>query len=205
MYGNKSFVILLILITCLSNAASYAQSEVKTDSAAKRKKSFVLYVGGGLSYYSAPINTQPIGLQTNITRVGPAATFRLMWHPQHQLRIGLETGYTNFYSYNLKNGNINGKVSLTAIPVLIVWSMPVLKRVSVFAGFGSYFLTSHLNYSGQVNSKTFSLGSNIAVAYLQPVSKKLRLAAEAKWMNAFETRDHALSLQVQLAWKFLEW
>lgn len=184
---------------------SFAQAVVKSEAITSRNKSFVLYVGGGVSAYTARINTQPIGLQTNINRVSPAATLRIMWHPQYRLRLGLETGYTDFYSYNLKNGNTKGDVSLTAIPILITWSMPVVKRLSIYAGFGSYFLTSRLNYNGKVKSTTFSLGSNFALAYVQPISKNLQLAAEVKWMDAFETRDHALSIQTQLAWTFLEW
>ena len=76
-----------------------------------------------------------------------------------------------------------------------------IKRVSIFAGIGSYWLTTRLNYDGQVKSKTFSLGSNIALSYIQPLSKTLGLAAEAKWMNAFETKDNLLSLQVLLVWQ----
>jgi hypothetical protein len=96
-------------------------------------------------------------------------------------------------------------MTLTAIPILITWSMPVVKRLHVFAGFGTYFLTTHLDYKGKVKSKNLSLGSNIALAYQQPVSKNLRLALEAKWMNAYVSRNSALSLQLLLAWKFLEW
>jgi hypothetical protein len=82
--------------------------------------------------------------------------------------------------------------------------MPVVKRVSIFAGLGSYWLTTNLNYNGHVKSKTFSLGSNIALSYTQPLSKTLGLAAEAKWMNAFETKDNLLSLQVLLVWRIFK-
>jgi hypothetical protein len=49
------------------------------------------------------------------------------------------------------------------------------------------------------------LGSNIALAYQQPVSKRLQLSLEAKWMNAFVSKNSAVGLQMQLAYKFLEW
>lgn len=185
--------------------SSFAQRAVKDVVRESRHKSLLLDVGIGASYYVAPINHQPIGLQTNVNRFSPATTLRVMWQPQYRLAVGLESGYTNFYSYNLKNGNINGKLNLTAIPILITWSMPVVKRVRIYAGFGSYFLTSRLNYESKTTSTTFSLGSNIALSYQQPVSKNLSIAAEAKWMNAFETKDQALSLQAHLVWKFLDW
>ena len=183
---------------------SFAQSNVKTDTVVTRTQSFVLYVGGGLAGYTTTINPAEGILQGDVSKISPVGAFRIMWHPGYRLRLGIETGYTNFYSYHVKNGNVSGKVSLDAIPLLIVWSMPVVKRVSIFAGLGSYWLTTRLNYDGQVKSKTFSLGSNIALSYTQPLSKTLGLAAEAKWMNAFETKDNLLSLQVLLVWRIFK-
>lgn len=191
----------MILLTC---SKSFAQDVIKADLPEKRNKSFQLTVGGGVSHYIATINTDPLGIETNVVRTGPAATIRAMWQPQFRLRVGIETGFTNFYSYSLKNGGTNGEVQLSAIPILITWSMPVVRRVRIYAGFGSYFLTSHLKYAGKVNSTTFSLGSNIALSYTQPVSKKVGIAVEGKWANAFETKDNALSLQLHFSWTFWE-
>lgn len=196
---------MLLLMVLLTIGNLFAQEVIKTDLPEKRNKSFQLTVGGGMSYYIAAVNNESIGIQTNVLRTGPAATIRVMWQPQFRLRLGIETGFTNFYSYSLKNGNINGKVQLSAIPILVTWSMPVVKRVRIYAGFGSYFLTSHLNYAGKVKSTTFSLGSNIALSYTQPVSKKVEIAVEGKWANAFETKDNALSLQLHFCWNFWEW
>lgn len=194
----------VVMLAVLSVNNLFAQSNVKTDTVVTRKQSFVLYVGGGLGGYTTTINPTAGILQGDVSKISPVGTFRIMWHPGYRLHLGIETGYTNFYSYHVKNGNVSGKVSLHAIPLLIVWSMPVVKRVSIFAGIGSYWLTTRLNYDGQVKSKTFSLGSNIALSYTQPLSKTLGLAAEAKWMNAFETKDNLLSLQVLLVWQIFK-
>lgn len=194
----------MLISILLFNLVS-AQVTIKKIGKLKRNYSFVLYAGGGLSGYVATINTQPIGLQTDITRNSLFETVRIMWHPNHRLRVGLETGYTNFYSYALKNGNTEGNVKLSAIPILIVWSIKVVDRVNLFAGFGSYFLTTHLNYDGKVKSTTLSLGSSVALNYVQPVSKKLGVAIEGKWLNAFQTKDNMLALQLLLAWRFLEY
>ena len=194
----------VVMLAVLSVNNLFAQSNVKTDTVVTRKQSFVLYVGGGLGGYTTTINPTAGILQGDVSKISAVGTFRVMWHPGYRLHLGIETGYTNFYSYHVKNGNVSGKVSLDAIPLLIVWSMPVVKRVSIFAGIGSYWLTTRLNYDGQVKSKTFSLGSNIALSYTQPLSKTLGLAAEAKWMNAFETKDNLLSLQVLLVWQIFK-
>ena len=205
MYTSKLNYIISALLAIFSCAMSIAQSAIKKNVKPPRHYSFVLYAGTGLSAYTAKINTEPIGLQTNIKQTSLYETIRVMWQPNYRLRLGIETGYTNLYSYTLKNGNIPGKVSLSAIPILVVWSIKIVNRVNLFAGFGSYFLTTHLNYNGKVKSRTLSLGSNVALNYVLPVSKKMGIAAEAKWLNAFQTKDNMLAFQFQLVWKFLDY
>lgn len=168
-----------------------------------RQYALVLSVGAGVATYTSNIINQ--GLQIGSKRTYPDATIRVMWHPNYRLRVGIETGYTNFYSYSIKNGEKTGNVTLSAIPMLIVWSVPIVKRVNLFAGFGSYYLTTHLNYQGKVNSSSYSLGSNLAINYVQPITKKLGIAAEFKWINAFQTKDNQIALQAHLVWKFLQY
>lgn len=204
MYTSKALFFSVALMAVMSINNSFAQSNVKSDTLVKRRQSLVLQIGGGLSSYVAPINIKPIELPGSIKRNSIAVTARLMWYPNYRLRLGIESGFINFYSYRIKNGNIPGKVSLNAVPLLVVWSMQVVRRVNIYAGFGTYFLTTHLDYKGVVDSKAFVLGSNIALSYTQPISKNLGIAAEAKWMNAFETKDYALGLQVQMVWKFIQ-
>jgi hypothetical protein len=184
---------------------SFAQTNVKADTLAKRKQYLVLQVGGGVSTYVSSINIQPIELPGSIQKTTGNATVRLMWYPHYRLRLGLESGFTSFYSYQVKNGNTPGKVSLNAIPILAVWSMQIVPRLNIYAGIGTYIVTTHLDYNGVVNSKAFVLGSNLALSYTQPVSKKIGIAAEAKWMNAIETKDASLCVQVHMVWKMLEW
>jgi hypothetical protein len=204
MCGNNHKIFLLLLLILVSSTCSFAQSSAAEDSAVKRNKSLVLFVGGGPAWYPSELQTPP-GSNITINRLSAATTLRIMWYPQYRLRLGLETGTTTFFSYDLTNNDTTGKVKLTAIPLLFTWSMPIAKRWHVYAGFGSYFITTHLTYKGDVNSKSFSLGSNIALAYHQPLSKNLRLAIEGKWLNAFVSKNSTLSLQLMLAWKFLEW
>ena len=201
---SKGVILSVAVMAVLAINKSIAQTNVKTAKEVKTKKTLVLYVGGGFTDYLAPIKIQPVNLQNNITRTSATGTIRIMWHPGYRLNFGIESGYSNFYSYHVKNNAVSGKLSLHAVPLLVVWSMPIIKRVNIFYGLGSYLLTTYLKYDGVVKSKTFSLGSNIALSYTQPLSKKLGIAAEAKWMNAFVTKDNLLSLEVQMVWKFLE-
>lgn len=202
MYINK-LILTILLITCFN--ISMAQRKVKKTPLPKRKPSFVLQAGGGASYYSAAVNLSSVAYPGSLNKWSPAGSLRMMWYPRYRLRLGLETGFTNFYRYKVKDTSGQGQVSLQAIPVMIVWSMQVLPRLNIYAGFGSYRLNTHLVYRGKVNSYDWVLGSNIAVSYTFPLSKRLGIGAEAKWMNAFETKDAAFALQVQLAWKVFQW
>ncbi|MES2775232.1 MAG: hypothetical protein V4722_13675 [Bacteroidota bacterium] len=199
---NKLRFIALTIALLFSIGSVFAQSTVAADSTATRpRRAFVVHIGGGYSYYVAAVNVRPISLAGSIVRSSVAATFRFMWYPSYRLRLGIETGFTNFYSYRVKNGNIPGRVSLNAIPIMFVWSMPIVRRVNVYAGLGTFILNTRLDYQGEVRSKDVVLGSNIAVSYTVPLSRNLGLAAEGKWLNAFETRDASLSFQVQAVWR----
>ncbi len=202
MYASKLFVFSCLLI---SFNISSAQKKVKEAPLPKRKPSFVLHAGGGLSYYTSNINLRPVAYTGSLKKWSPAGTLRLMWYPRYRLRLGVETGINNFYRYAVKDTSGEGKVNLQAIPVLIVWSMQVIPRLNVYAGFGSYILNTNLTYKGKVHSSDIVLGSNVAVSYSIPISKRSSIAAEAKWMNAFETKDQAISLQFHYAWKVFQW
>jgi hypothetical protein len=162
----------------------------------------VAYVGGGLSQYVAAPGGVP-GIPTDVSRTGLAGTFRLMWHPDHLLSLGLESGWTNLYSYELQGGS-SGSLALSAVPILVVWSMPVF-GVDFFLGSGYYMLNSHLDYQGTVNVSTLSLGWMAAASYTHPLSDKLGIAGEIKWMNASEHESANVTLQAQLVWQLFDW
>jgi len=211
MSKNKSYyhyIILSYFIFCTQvTAIAQAVLENKKDiDSAKKSGEFALvaYVGGGISFFTGNAGT-PAGLTSNITTTNPIGSIRIMWHPDHLLRVGLESGWHNFYSYSAENNSVKGKVNVQSIPILLVFSMPVFNRFNIFAGPGSYLITSKLNYRGEVKSTRLSLGWMAAVSYVYPLNDKLGIAGEFKWLNSWETKDQSLILQIQLKWKFLTW
>ncbi len=211
MCNINKLVIAVFFSALLFNGELFAQDIAKAKDSLevnvqqKGKYAFILYGGGGWFNYIGSIGAPGIANNTSVTRSRPTSTFRIMWHPDHRLRVGIESGYTNFYTYTVKEGNTSGKVNLTGVPILLVWSMAITKRVNVFAGIGYYLLTTDLNYNGSVKSSTFSLGTNVSVNYVHPITPKLGVGAELKWTGASQTKDYGISAQVLLAWKFLEW
>lgn len=204
MYTSKTTYVLITILAIMAVNSLFAQSNVKIDSN-KVWKSFVLQVGGGFGNYTEVVHIKPPALSGSIKRYSPVGTIRLLWYPSYRLRMGFETGYTDFYSYKVNNAGKQGSLHLSAVPLLFVFSMQVVRRVNVYGGFGAYLETTHLDYDGSVTSKALVLGTNIALSYTYPLSNKLSVVAEAEWMNAYDTKDAAINLQAKIAWRFLRW
>ena len=122
----------------------------------------------------------------------------MMWHPEHLIRVGLETGWMDLYSYSIDGPGEQGSVNVKAIPLLLIWSMRVTPRVEAYAGWGTYRLSSTLDLLGRSRSSAYSQGYVAAVAYVFPIGEKLNTAIEVKWMNAFVTGHQLLALQARL-------
>ena len=201
IFDNKK-ILFIVITCCLVTMRGISQ---KADSAKQKANySLVLYAGGGASQYLASLEPSIPGVE-NKQLLHPAATFRVMWQPDHLLSLGIESGYVTWFSYESNHDTVAAKIAMSSIPLLITWSMPIAKRFRVFAGFGSYFMTSTLEDKRTMHSNTASLGWSLATAYVQPLQKNLALAIEGKWYKAHETRDDLVSLQLQLVWRFLKW
>jgi len=192
-------VALAALLWTVPAAPTFCQ----TEKAEAGPYALVAYVGGGLAYYPIAPGSPPPGVPHDLTRFGGSGTLRVMWHPDHLIRLGVETGWTTFYSYRLTQAP-GGELHLSAIPLLWVMSMELF-GVNIFAGSGYYLLNSNLQYEGTVDVQTWSLGWMLAASYLRPISENLGIAGELKWMNASEHEEASLALQVQLVWKIMEW
>jgi len=202
MHNNK----LILLLCLLLSAAAYGQEEGFTSQPSGRGKyALVAYISGGAGYFLSHEGA-PDYLHPKVQRLRPVGTIRILWHPDHLLKAGLETGLVNFYSYTLTDSAGNkGKVQLQAIPLLLEWSMSVSKHFNIFAGSGAYFLDTQLDYGTKTRAKKFSVGWMAAASYIIPVSQNAGLGTEAKWLYAAETSKGSLCLQVQFVWKFLKW
>jgi hypothetical protein len=196
--------LLLLAIALLAGRVAHAQPRNVPDSTQAGRFAFVLYAGGGLAYYPQ-LPPTPSYLETHSTSTGPCLTARIMWLADHRLRVGIESGWTTFYAYDIVEPSQPGRVELTGVPLLLVWSMPLTQRFSLFAGYGTYRITSRLDYITRSQASMFSLGYAAALSYVLPFSERVGAAMEVKWYNATETRHTILSAQVQLVWKLHHW
>ena len=173
-----------------------------TIMAAPRK--LVISGAAGISWFAA-IPGLPSHLETRVHRLGPSFSGRVMWHPGYLLRAGIESGHTHLYSYDLEAAGTSGSVRLDGVPLLVQFAMPVGERVEVYAGYGTYRLTSTLDFLGRVRTSFFSQGYSAALAYRIPLQDRWGMVMELKWMNAFVTGHHVLALQWRMdldAWRW---
>lgn len=203
MQGNKiSYITTLFALVFMLNSNCFSQ---ELNSRGRGKYSLVAYIGGGPSYYALNAAT-PTFVTAQTNKLGFAGTVRVLWHPDHLVRLGLESGHMEFYSYKFKDSvNNQGKNYVSGVPILLVASMPLTKRWNIFGGLGFYSLSTHLEYLGKNYSQKLSLGWMGAVSYIQPLSEKLGVATELKWLDANETKDAVICVQLQLVWKFITW
>lgn len=194
------------MIVLLFSLQAFAQDSLFSSQPQKRGEyGWVVYVSGGGGYYASNRGT-PNYLNREVSNLSHVSNIRIMWHPDHLLKVGLETGHMTFYSYTFKDSaGISGKAKVYAIPVLIEWSMAVTKRLNLFAGSGVYFLRTNLDYRGRTVSPKLSIGWMAAGSYIHPLSSSVGLGTEVKWMRAAETNNGLISAQVQFVWKFLRW
>lgn len=204
MSGKKNIITCYLLL--LFSLSTYGQEEEFTLQPKKRGAyAWVATFSGGAGYFVSNKGAPPY-LSRNISNLGHVANLRLMWHPDHLLNVGVETGHLTFYSYRFRDTlNQEGTVKVQGIPVLIEWNMAVTKRLNLFIGSGVYFLRTNLDYRGKTTSHKLSIGWMAAGSYIHPLSENIGLGTEVKWMDATETANGILSLQLQLVWKFLNW
>ena len=175
----------------------------------------VVTAGGGLSYYSTHLGIPDALENTRLSRFGVPASIRVMWHPDHRLRLGLETGWTTMYSYRGQIAGDPARVYVSMVPVLAVFSMPLAwlsgtdrsltRRLSLTAGTGFYLNYSRLDYLGTVLAQTTSLGWMAAGSYTYPVSRRLRVSGELKWYDAVAVENAAFTAELQVVWRAFSW
>lgn len=203
------------LIWALTELSSPVNAQTDSTESKRGPYAVVLTAGGGLSYYSTYVGVPPGLEQVKVSRFGIPVTFRAMWYPDHRLRIGLETGLLPLYSYQGTAGGERSRVYASAVPILLVFSMPLAwlsgterslaRRLAVSGGSGAYLINSRLDYAGTVNTNRLSLGWMLAGSYTQPISRRLRVATEVKWFDVSATEDAAFALQLQLVWRAFSW
>ena len=206
-----------VSITAYGQQAQNQNRPERKDSTDTKRGPYTIVVsaGGGLSYYSTHLGVPAALEQTHLSRFGVPGSLRVMWYPDHRLRMGLETGWTTMYSYRGLVAGEAAHVYVSAVPVLLVFSMPLgwlrgtdrslFRRLAITAGTGVYLNYSRLDYVGTVKANTTSLGWMAAGSYTYPIGRRFRIAGELKWFDAVAAENAAFTAEIQLVWRSFSW
>jgi hypothetical protein len=198
---KKISLLIVALFLCVYG---YSQEIFPKDSVKTELFQLSAEVGAGASYYSTKPNV-PEHLETSVSKINEAFSFRINWKTDHRLTVSLETGLLEFYSFTMKTSNTEGNLKITAIPLLLEFSMPLTKKFQIRAGAGSYFQTTELNYLGKVRSKSVSLGWIAGGSYLLYSNERTALGCDLKWMDAAESEQAAFVIQISYQHILVKW
>jgi len=196
MFYKILSILLFISFTC------FAQVNVKPYS-------LTAEAGAGYSYFLTDLNYD------ELNQGGFSSSFRIMWHPEHLLSLGIETGYWKLYSIeqniNLPEyGSTTTEVSMVSVPVMGVFSMKVfpetLPNLELKFSTGILLLTNTINaYGIDQSSSLISIGFASAASYLVPLNDIMALGGELKYHYISKIQDADLSLQLIFSYSFLNY
>jgi len=191
---NIVFTTLIIgLAACLSQ--SYSQS---TDS----EYAITAYVNGGYSRFISELE------DNDLNKNGFSGTIRLMWEPEHMLSLGIESGYISLYQFDTQNASALGNTfevssSLTAVPILTIFSMEIFENLKISVGSGIFILTSKVDaLNNPVQSDLVSTGVLASGSYYYPLSGIISLGGEIKYYLINKIEDGSLNFQFSLQYRF---
>jgi hypothetical protein len=173
-------------------------------------RSLKLTLSGGYGHY---FNTFTNVSDQDIQNNRPAFSGKLLWQPEHLLRIGLESGYYFIYSTTrIQTDNSSEKLTsnLKVVPIFISLSMKVVNHLELnFATGVAYMIYSvNINKSKQnkVVGHTYSMSNYAAgFTYYIPIGKKFELGTEIKYMYLGKTDDHHVSALLNVSYKIKNW
>lgn len=135
------------------------------------------------------------------------ASLKIMREFEHRLAIGIESGYYRFYDVTKSATTTNplyGQATLSAVPISLVFRMKVVGDFYISGGTGVCILNSKLtDFVTITKSSQLSLANfHVSAVYLKPVSERLRLGGELKFMSVAKTEDYGFALQAVVAYRF---
>lgn len=179
-------------------------STVSRGQAADSTYKVNIFVGAGYSYYLSSFE--------NYDGFNPGSfniTAKIMWQPEHLLRVGIESGYLSLYSVHQNNfeseyGSTDVDISLSAVPLILIFSMELFENFELTSGVGVFFLLSNVgSYDNKVSSTVFSNGYSAAASYYFPVNEEISLGGELKYYYMSKIEDSDLSLQFLFKYNLL--
>lgn len=166
-------------------------------------------IGGGYLRYITSLDFE------SLDQNGFCGSVRLMWHPEHLLSVGVETGYQKLYSIDPKIdipeiGSYDVKASMLATPIFLVFTMRAfpesIPHLNILFAPGIFILYNRGEaFNEEIKSSQISNGFTSGISYLQPISDFISIGGEIKYSQIAKIQDSDITIQFMLSYKFLRW
>lgn len=170
---SKNVLIIVLLWLTVFVASAQTPGNVRDTVFRVRCSAF----GGAMgTVYAKP----PTSQSETSTFLGGVAGARAVWHPNHRLAVGVQSGYMVFSSQELVvSGSGTSRAGLAAIPLHLVVTM-TSKQFEVGVGLGMYYLQSlWKTLDGErAASSDMEYGINPWIGYQFAVSDRLSVGPE---------------------------
>jgi hypothetical protein len=199
--GRISFYKLVTIFLFL-NVAFKSHAQTIASPVLKNYK-FTFYGGIGPNYYfNNLVMAKDYVNSYNFSFVG-----RIMWEPEYNLSLGIESGYYRLYSIDIDFGRSNGTVHIVnaAIPIQIVASVKFLEYYYCSFSLGQSVLKNVVRTSnyGDYDASTWSLGDyGAAIGYKHLVSDRILFGTEVKGFYSSKLNDKNIALLFMAGLRF---
>lgn len=173
-----------------------------------RSRALKLTLGGGYGYY---FNTFTNVLDGDVINSRPSFYGKLLWQPEHRLRIGFESGYYEIYSTTrIETVDKTQKLTtnLNFIPLFLSFAMKMTKHFDInFATGGAimnYGVMVNKSKKSRIEGQTLSLSDfTTGFTWYLPLGKRCELGTEFKYLNLGKTRDSHVSAFLNFSYKIV--
>lgn len=157
------------------------------------------YFGGGGSLFNTDMEN------TGLIKKGFGGMFRIMWQPEHLLRLGIESGFYHVYDYKGR-GTERSEASMNTLPVHLAFMMELFRNFEINFGFGTSLLFITFERGADYSESTqYSSSMSLSASYLLPLSEGFKLGAEGKYYYLGKIKDSNLSLMIVTKIAILKW
>ena len=199
---SKNISVMIFVVIIASGAR--AQTEMSPSSAVTTFR-LMGEISGGYSYKTTAAK-QNLG---SYSRGGIAGTVRLKWGSSNFLGVGIESGWLPVSSASNPSlptefGNLDVKTSLTAVPLLFLFS---IQRIGIqfHSGIGYYNIHSVATVGGStIESSEWDLGFLLSAGYALPIAEGYFIGAEIKWYSITEQQISVAAVQVRYIYRLFE-
>lgn len=189
---NRSVLVFIVLLLVSGVRATAGHR----DSTRVSLNRYSLSVGTGWTHY---INTLDIAADEARTN-SAGLSLKFFWEPEHRLSLGLETGWYRLYAIKGEGG---GKITMTAIPLLLNIRMRIVSHLYLGTGAGLAILRNDIKgIDKDLSNKVLSLSNyQFSATYLYPLSDRWYIGGEAKTYLFGKASDWIYTLQAMCAIK----